>query len=75
MSYLIFRIEPRRLNYRTDVWAVQSDSHLGWVRWHSPWRRYCFFPTQEVIFDGKCLLEIVQFLDKENLAHKEGRRL
>lgn len=39
----------------------QSES-LGLIKWYSPWRRYCFYPSNETIFDSKCLSNINDFI-------------
>ncbi len=31
---------------------------LGWIQWHSAWRKYCFFPRATTIWDIGCLTEI-----------------
>lgn len=72
--------QPRRLELRNirmsdsrktlirDVFS--GDTLLGEIRWYGPWRRYCFYPHGQTIFDRNCLLEIVEMLD---LAMKERK--
>lgn len=46
---------------KTKIFRIASfgDSCiLGFIKWHSAWRRYCFFPAGDVLFDHNCLMEI-----------------
>lgn len=56
------------------VFSRVNNAHLGYVRWYSPWRRYCFFPADSTIFDGACLDQMCQFIVAQNLDHKAGIR-
>jgi hypothetical protein len=40
----------------------KSNSILGVVKWHGPWRQYCFFPTASTIFSKGCLADIQNFI-------------
>ncbi|MEI3530661.1 MAG: hypothetical protein V8Q75_06370 [Bacilli bacterium] len=40
--------------------------HLGEIKYNPSWRKYCFYPIDETVFDSKCLLDIVEFMDKLN---------
>jgi hypothetical protein len=35
---------------------------LGQVKWYANWRRYCFFPIEDSLFDASCLKEIEDFI-------------
>lgn len=45
-----------------NVVSKVSQDVLGEVRWYGPWRRYCFFPGDSMLFDYACLTEINTFL-------------
>jgi hypothetical protein len=49
---------------KTQVWQIQSKQKefLGMVKWFSRWRKYCFFPAHDCVFEETCLKEIRQFL-------------
>ena len=54
---------------KTKVYACrisQGCADLGIVKWFPRWRKYCFFPEQDTIYDGQCLNNIIQFLDALN---------
>jgi len=65
-----------RQRVKTKVFMVNpknSDYELGEIRWYSPWRHYCFFPTMrfETVHSDRCLLSISQFLTALNLEHRK----
>jgi hypothetical protein len=77
-----FLPDPRP-GHRTKCWTVvprrdketggEADyAELGQVKWFSPWRRYCFFPLTNTIFDAACLTEIARFCGAEMLKHREA---
>jgi hypothetical protein len=76
MSYLNFLVSKRLEGRKTDVWSVASASNpsdeVGRIGWYGPWRKYCFYALNGSVFDSKCLSEIVQFLEQQNAAHKNG---
>ncbi len=66
---------------KTKQWTVvpQTDKEtrdeadyveLGLVKWHSPWRRYCFFPSPGTLFDAACLRETADFCERRTKAHR-----
>jgi hypothetical protein len=58
---------------KTHRWLVNNEANgclLGYVRWHSPWRRYVFMPNAGTIFDAACLDELKTFCEIQTKAHK-----
>lgn len=75
MSYLQFHPTAPSASGLTKRWMVTSNDPttiLGFVKWFSQWRKYCFFPNQDTVFDNACLGEIADFCRKETLCHKAG---
>ena len=74
MSYIEFTDAGASPSGKTKRWAVTAKAApavaLGTVRWYAPWRRYTFQAT-ESIFDGECLQEITDFVNKATSEHKE----
>ena len=61
--------------HKTKIWKVFSDTSgdiIGIIRWHSPWRHYCFFPNAETVYSDGCLLNIGNFILEAN--EKYARR-
>ena len=71
MSFLAFTEGTPKPKTRT--WTIQSTmggGELGTISWYAPWRKYTYHSLPGLVFDSKCLKEIVDFLDKANSDHK-----
>ena len=60
---------------KTNIYAVVNIKYgntLGIIKWHSHWRKYCFFAEGNTIYDVSCLIEIKDFIqdlmDKRKLG-------
>lgn len=49
---------------------VEFNCELGTVKWYSAWRKYAFFPLENIVFETQCLKDIAGFLDKLMLERK-----
>lgn len=52
---------------KTDVYAVNnktSGDMLGIIKWYPAWRQYCFFPSEETLYERKCLKDINNFMQR-----------
>lgn len=55
----------------TKTWIVTKEATLlGEVSWWSHWRRYVFHPAFKTLFDVKCLVEIIEFIEAEMAKRK-----
>jgi len=75
--WISFKLNDRRLKAKTDIWEVWSldeASHIGQVRWYSPWRKYCFFPSSQTVWEQDCLRHIAEFIESETTKHRKGKR-
>lgn len=70
--YLKFEEISVPKGYKTKAWIVSSGGHLGRVSWWSQWRRYCFHPFLDTLYDPKCLREIADFVEQKTKEHKDG---
>lgn len=52
----------KRKTKEFHVLSKFSRETLAVIKWHSSWRKYCFFPAENTIFDTSCLAEIVKFI-------------
>lgn len=59
---------------KTEVWMVRTLDHtpIGEVKWWSAWRKYCFMPKANTIFEEVCLRQIADFVQSRTLEHKAG---
>jgi len=63
-----FFANDRSATRKTDsweTWSLGDGCHVGQVRWNSPWRKYCFFPSSGIALDQDCLRSIAQFVESE----------
>lgn len=62
---------------KTQVWHVDSSNgnvEVGVIKWHGPWRKYCFFPSGDMLFDQHCLRMIATFIEDETREHMSLRK-
>ncbi len=74
-NYLTFT-NSRSYTGNTFVWDVVNSTSmvdLGQIKWHGPWRRYCFYPYAPTIWAQNCLLEIVAFIEQEMEKRKMSK--
>ena len=60
-KYLVLIKEDRPENKKTDTIIVSNIHHnltIGYIKWYSKWRQYCFFPYGDTIWNIDCLEEI-----------------
>lgn len=72
-----FSPNVRGLKAKTDtweVWSLDEANHLGQVRWYSPWRKYCFFPGHDTVWEQDCLRFVAEFVESETEKHRKGKR-
>lgn len=57
---------------KTKTFSIQNyaRTHLGYVKWHSPWRKYTFMPEDGTLYDPECLRDIITFLEAETVKQK-----
>lgn len=60
---------------KTHIFDIfNGDVMLGEIRWHAPWRRYCFYPKEHTLFDRSCLAEIISMLDQQMQFRKDCQK-
>ena len=45
------------------VVSKKTSTPLGFVKWYGAFRKYCFFPADQTIFDPSCLRDIINFIN------------
>jgi hypothetical protein len=70
-SYLTFNEYPSPTGKTTiaSINSRRSGELLGEIRWHGPWRQYCFFPEKRTIWNRGCMFEI-----QVQITHMTNRR-
>lgn len=68
-------IERYEKNRKTPIYLLcRQDNEsikLGLIKYNTSWRKYCFYPIEETIFDSNCMLDIINFMDKLNLERNK----
>lgn len=64
--------EPNKKTYNYNIVNYQ-DLFIGEIKWHAQWRKYCFFPAPNTLWDEKCLNEINVFLNRITLEYKASK--
>jgi hypothetical protein len=72
-THIVFRIDD--IGAKTNKWFVNAKNgdFLGRVRWFGRWRRYCFSPEYDCVFEEICLREIAQFVIERTEQHRTKR--
>lgn len=75
-AFIKFDVVPLRKFRLTRIWAVRNlrDIELGRVSWYAAWRKYCFVPAANCVFDHACLHAIAEFCEQQTGLHKEEKR-
>ena len=72
-KWIRFDLQPNKEGAKTQIYNVMNKeygSYLGQVKWYAAWRRYCFFPQANCVFETDCLSDITKFLSKLMLDRK-----
>ncbi len=61
---------------KTKIWNcwAKTGPKLGIVKWWTGWRRYCFFPEPNMLFDADCLYELHEFCAKRTTEQKADQK-
>lgn len=61
-------------NRKTPIYHIETldGVSLGEIKWYGAWRKFCFFPNVDTIWDNKCLTFIIKFLDESNKKWREN---
>lgn len=61
---------------KTPIFRILESTtlgELGEIKWHAPWREFCFFPEGGCVFDSGCLAKIVDWVRAANEQYKALR--
>ena len=66
-------IKEEFVNRKTPIYHINSkhsQDEIGVVKWYGAWRKYCFFPNGDTIWDMKCLQQVCDWLLEVNTPIK-----
>lgn len=73
-THIQFVVDEQPANRKTKSWLVVARDDqwtpLGDVKWFARWRKYCFFPRQETVYEETCMKEIAEFIVDRTNEHK-----
>lgn len=61
---------------KTSVWCClnkRSETVLGYIRWYSAWRQYCYFPALATLYSQGCLKDIIDFINQLMEERKKNK--
>lgn len=59
---------------KTSVWFVsnaETKEKIGYVKWYGPWRKYCYFPIDQTVYEQDCLRDIANFIENATKEHRQ----
>lgn len=65
-------------NAATRRWAVMPkdrSQQIGGISWYGPWRKYCFFPMYQTVYEQVCLREIAAFCENQTKLHRAEKKV
>lgn len=71
IEFTIWDPDPKKKTFTWEVVAKRGGI-IGTVKWFARWRKYCFFPAADCVFEETCLGEIAEFIVARTREHKEG---
>jgi hypothetical protein len=64
-------VKDKRVTKVFNVYAKDGDVLLGVIRWHGPWRKYCYFPEPKTVYEWVCMTDIGSFCKEETKYYNE----
>lgn len=61
LKFLDLGVPDGQKTRRYRVTSNMSGFSLGQIRFYGAWRKFCFFPDENTVFDASCLQEIIEF--------------
>ncbi len=72
IEFILIETKPK-----TEVYAIKKQMRkpfagniLGYIKWYGPWRQYCLFPLENIIFNMDCMRYIIDFINELMEARK-----
>ena len=62
-TYITFVLVEKKTKTNVyDVVNISSGLPIGTIKWHGPWRQYCFWPEQKTVWNQECLKAVHKFI-------------
>lgn len=70
-TWIVFTEQPQTGKTKIfDIVNKEYQQTIGQIKWYSGWRRYCFFPKDDCVFEVDCLTDITSFLKGLMIEYK-----
>lgn len=72
-KWIEFELAPTPEGQKTqrfNLVAKESRIVLGEIKWFGRWRKYCFFPAPDMVFEQDCLRDVSLFMEQRTLEYK-----
>jgi hypothetical protein len=74
-KYKYITIKEYTLDGKTNSFEVETNNKLkiklGHIKWHCPWRQYCYFPYSCTLYSVGCMDDINSFI-KELMEERKN---
>lgn len=70
-EYIKFVLSEKKPKTEVYIVMTHDNDYLGEIKWHGPWRQYCFYPYQGTIFNTGCMQYIIDFIKELMEARKK----
>lgn len=65
------KLEGRKTPILNIIGSYGDD--LGEIKWYGAWRKFCFYPNSNTIWDNKCLEELLNFITEYNSKWRSSK--
>lgn len=57
---------------KTKRWRIETKfgDTLGYVEWFARWRKYCFAPEENTVYEQDCLRDLATFCEQRTADHR-----
>ena len=70
-----FITKIKEVKRKTPIYYIfeYNTNCIGEIKWYSPWRKFCFYPDKDTVWDNKCLNEVMLQLMNINQSYKSKK--
>jgi hypothetical protein len=54
--------ESKQITKIIGVINIHHDEEIGEIKWFGKWRQYCFYPSDNTIWNKGCLEEVLEVI-------------
>ena len=68
-------IEEQEENKKTpNLIIIKNKMKIGVIKWYTPWRKFCFFPENNTVWDSQCISQVLSLVDLCNDRWKNQKK-